>query len=69
MPASRDDGLRVGEGDREGSRDDPADAGVLPEEKDERERVRKNGEVVVGSGTPSNSAYRSCEMLAPGTQF
>jgi hypothetical protein len=51
-----DDGLPVGEGEREGSRDD---VGVLPDEKDDRERVRKNGDVVVGSGMPSSSAYRS----------
>jgi hypothetical protein len=51
-----EDGLPVGEGEREGSRDD---VGVLPDEKDDRERVRKNGDVVVGSGTPSSSAYKS----------
>jgi hypothetical protein len=54
--ALEDDGLPVGEGEREGSRDE---VGVLPDEKDDRERVRKNGDVVVGSGTPSSSAYRS----------
>jgi hypothetical protein len=54
--ALEDDGLPVGEGEREGRRDD---VGVLPDENDERERVRKNGDVVVGSGTPSSSAYRS----------
>ena len=64
-----DDGLPVGDGDREGRRDDPADVVVLPEAKDDRESVRKNGEVVVGSGTPSSSAYKSWEMFAPGTQF
>ena len=51
-----DDGLPVGEGEREGRRDE---VGVLPDENDDRERVRKNGDVVVGSGTPSSSAYRS----------
>jgi len=60
------DGLPVGEGEREGRRDE---VGVLPDEKDDSERVRKNGDVVVGSGTPSSSAYKSCEMFAPGTQF
>jgi hypothetical protein len=54
--ALEDDGLPVGEGELEGSRDE---LGVLPDENDDSERVRKNGDVVVGSGTPSSSAYRS----------
>jgi hypothetical protein len=53
-------GLREGEGDRDGNRDDPGDAGVLwPDENDDSESVRKNGDDVVGSGTPSSSAYKA----------
>jgi hypothetical protein len=52
--------VREGEGDRDGNRDDPGDAGVLwPDEKDDSESVRKNGDDVVGSGTPSSSAYKA----------
>lgn len=51
-----EDGLPVGDGEREGRRDE---VGVLPDEKDDNDRVRKNGEVDVGSGTPSSSAYKS----------
>ena len=54
--ALEDEGLPVGEGEREGSRDE---VGVLPDENDDRDRVRKNGDVVVGSGMPSSSAYKS----------
>jgi hypothetical protein len=53
IPASGEEEKPVGEGEREGRREE---VGVLPEEKDDRERVRKNGEVVVGSGIPSSSA-------------
>lgn len=51
-----DDGLPVGEGEREGMRDE---VGVFPDEKDDRDNVRKKGDVVVGSGMPSSSAYKS----------
>lgn len=52
--------FREGEGDREGSRDDDVEAGVLwPDEKEDNDRVRKNGEEGGGSGVPSSSAYRT----------
>lgn len=58
-------GLGVGDVDR----DDTGEMGDLrPEEKDDRDRERKNGEDDF-SGVPSSSAYRSCEMEACGTQF
>jgi hypothetical protein len=60
IDALGEDGLGPGEGDREGSRDEYDELGVFwPDEKDDRERVRKNGDVVDGSGIPSSSAYRS----------
>lgn len=61
---------RIGDGDREGARDEEAEAGVLlPDEKDESDSERKNGEVGRSSGVPSSTAYSSWDMFAPGTQF
>lgn len=68
--ASDEERPRVGEGDRDGTHEEPLDAGVLdPDEKDERESERKNGDEGRSSAMPSSSAYKSCEMFAPGTQF
>jgi hypothetical protein len=63
---------RVGEGDRDGMREELAEAGVRwpeEEEKEESESERKKGEEGRSSGEPSSSAYSSCEIFAPGTQF